>query len=252
MRSTKHRRMFALLGWMSVAACDNATPITQADHLEPGAPPVFAVPILPPGLLATDSVINVPDASTGAALISDGDLTEPTLPQPSIFGAKTFVRLEYGRATAYGEHKYISNVASVAPTLEVRHLGKLLATRSALVQDHTPMLLNFPSTEPNYIVASASFHTDIDCGLRIDGFSRHAAWWDFFLGRSSTDFHQAIVSTTASPIHQTPCAATDTRVGTSYEGGGMVCAVLITFEIETGVIVDTEIINCWNTGGDQW
>jgi len=156
------------------------------------------------------------------------------------------------RLYAIGRHVYIGNMGAVSATAHAafqdQHLGSYTAER----QNYTPFLVDFGEVKD--IWASAKVYTDKTCGLTALGDSKHSAWWQFYQGRAAPLWGVTKSYSQGQPAHQRPCSNTTTTTSGGGDGstGGMICYVLITWDLDTGQIVNTQILACTGAGDEQW
>jgi hypothetical protein len=252
-RSCNHVPTPVLLALLALAACDGG-------DVSPTAPPSPAdlvaprLPVLPP--VSFRSVVYdtlVPTSAHGAETeIGDEDLASRPLQQ--LFNVRTRTGLETndGYVFSYGLHDYIGNVGAVETTAHAVFDDKYLGSYTAERQDYTPFLLDFGTVKS--IWAFARVYTDKTCGLTALGDSKHSAWWQFFQGRSAPMWGVSTTYSQAEPSRQPACASTSTVWGGGGDDSttGMICYVLITWDLETGEVVDRTVLACTGTGNEQW
>lgn len=242
-----------LLAILAAGACNGTdtiptAPASTRDLLAP------TLPELPPVTFATVEYDTLSPSEGLRAETEIGDHDVSSRPLQELFNVRTVTGLaeDYGYVFAIGLHDYIGNMGAISTTAHAafddQHLGSYTAER----QNYTPFLLDFGTVKD--IWASARVYTDKTCGLTALGDSKHSAWWQFFQGRSAPMWGVSMSYSQAQPTRQRACASTSTAV---YGGGdgsttGMICYVLITWDLETGQVVDTTVLACTGTGDEQW
>jgi len=168
------------------------------------------------------------------------DLDEVT----KIMSAKTVVGFEPTYAYARGEHIYSGNKGRVEATAHVSLHDRHLATAHAVKQDDEVFLLDFGRAK--WIYASARVTTDANCGLAVSGESLHMAWWEFFTGTGVSVWGRAEQSSRAGPDRQGACDAPPRGGGTatSEQVDGWACHYLLTYDLDSGAVLDTQFMYC--------
>jgi hypothetical protein len=251
-----HRRTFSLilavLALTSVSACDHLGPTQPAEA--PAAEQLSLVaPLLTQADLRSVSEVVNPDP-LGVDVVPDrvsdvmGTLRRPI---QQIFNPATRARLGSGYAAALGVHNYIGNLSSIYTTAQVTYNDQHLGSHVAQRQVYGPFFLNLGAM--NHMWVDSKVYTDKTCGLTVDGSSDHRAWWQFYQGRSAPVWGMAQRPSQALPVSQSRCSSgTGERSGAEAMPGGMVCTYLITYDLETGVIVSVALLYCTSTGGELW
>jgi len=253
-----HSRPVQLLAVCTLLAsgCDTSSPAAPEPVSVESAPTLRAPLLTRADLTPSRTVVHGTDpvgadgADPAGPAMTDG----VTRPLQQITGARTGTGFGSGYAFAVGQHFYTGNVGAISTTANVTFGDKHVGSHTSDRQDYTPFLIDFGQTK--YIVQSARVYTSRECGLTVDGSSKHRAWWQFFQGQSVAAWGTALQSTQGRPTHQGACASSGgTGTGTSSEttSSGLVCTYYITFDLGTGRILNAELLSCSSvTGTDDW
>ncbi len=252
-RTPHHRTRHLLLALLAAGGCadQDASPVAPEHTAEAMAPQLPALPHV--SFTTSEHETLVPAAPARADTdITDGELE--SRPLQEVFNPRTTTGIAEGHGYVYaiGLHDYIGNMGAIATTAHAafqdQHLGSYTAER----QEYTPFLLDLGVKKG--IWATARVYTDKTCGLTALGDSQHSAWWQFFQGRSAPQWGVSKRYSQAQPTYQKACGSTTTTTHTGGDGSttGMICYVLITWDLDTGQIVDTRILACTGIGDDRW
>lgn len=242
-----HLTLALLLTGAVAGACDRNAPVSP-QLTEPIAIPHVNAPVLTPeDLEASTFVVREadPDGSS-PALTEEPDGEDSNRPLQQIFDPETRVGFESGYAYALGRHDYIGNVGAVRTTAHVAHNNAYLGSQTSTNQDYTPFLLDWGQRK--MIWTWARVYSDHECGLSVQGESKHQAWWQFYQGTGTAAWGKDIESTQASPESQACSRSTGETGSVTETGGGMVCHYLITYYLDTGEIVSAELLYCTTSG----
>jgi hypothetical protein len=130
--------------------------------------------------------------------------------------------------------------------------AQVIGSQPAHRQDYIPFLFNLGRV--NEILAEAFVFVDQDCGLKVDGYSRHFAKWQWFLAGPAPIWGDADMSTQAfPPVYQPPCQeepTPDPGYNGGTEAGGaegsdvVTCWYWVTYDPYTGEIYDADFLFC--------
>jgi len=201
--------------------------------------------------LADRSIVGTLTLPSEAAAVIDLDEHSLDRPIQQIFNATTRAYVEPGYAAALGLHDYIGNVGRIQTTAYVTHLGQEVGSQLSLRDKFNPFLADFGQVKK--IFTEARVYTDYTCGLAVRGTSYHQAEWQFFTGTGVPKWGTSQRTTQAAPASGPECTSSGTgqRRGTETRSGGVVCHYLITYELDTGIIVNVERLQCVSSGGPQ-
>ena len=233
---------------LGISGCDRALP-TAMDS-PPVEPLEFTVPAVPDDRLASHvyEVLGDEPEGDGPQLLEIED--DPIRPLQQIFGASTRVGFDDKYAWALGLHYYIGNVGAISTTVEATHESTYLGSYTAHKQDYTPFLADFGTRK--HIWVQAKIYTDKTCGLRVTGHSDHRAWWQFFQGRSSSEWGVARRTSQATPGSNDSCSNQTGQAEVSEtQPSGITCYYRITYVLSTGEILSAEYLFCTGSGGIQ-
>jgi len=254
------RAIRAILATMLVAAgCsdESTTPLRPAD-------------IPPPDLLLTFPAFTEQDRMHvergeveppgGPAGIFSEDPEEAS-PDMNAISEITFPRTDVGFQGAYafsrGSHSYTGNVGRVETVATVSYEGQVIGTQPQAREVYDPFLLDFGRTK--HMAVDALVFVEQECGLEVDGHSKHFAHWQWFLGSTvSTWGHSEAGSQAFPPVEQPPCQQQDGADGGygggSEDGGGsggggaVTCWYWVTYDLDTGDIYGTRLLFCDEAG----
>lgn len=203
----------------------------------------LSAPMLQPSDLVHTEVVSEGEPTTNGPMLSTRgtDVAE-------IYNEVTRVGILYGNeAYAEGKHEYTGSVGRVDTNLHIEWEAKYLASASATRQRSDWLSLSVRKT----VWAYARAQVDKTCGLRLTGNSMHRAWWSYFRITGTTTYGEAIRSSSADPFSQSPCGKKidgNDPTGEYREGGGISCTYLITYDIDTGEVVDVDLLSCQSGG----
>ncbi|MDX1495099.1 MAG: hypothetical protein R3253_13605 [Longimicrobiales bacterium] len=154
-----------------------------------------------------------------------------------------------GFGGVYGTHRYTGNVGYIETTAQLTYRDQHLGNATGRRQNYTPFLGDFGQIK--HIGVFPKIFSDRECGLSVYGRSQHAAWWHFYQGGAVQTWGRQEEFSQAEPYSQGKCTE---NVGEfeaeNTKPGGMVCTYLITYDLETGDIVNAELLYCSSTGGE--
>lgn len=189
------------------------------------------------------------DGSFEGLAFEDFDEDLRDLPMSQIFEADSRADFQPGFAAIYGTHKYTGNGASITTDVHVTYRDQHLGTVSGERQAYNPFLLDFGRIK--HIWVFPKVYTDHECGLTVQGGSRHSAWWTFFQGNDVQTWGKVIQTTQARPRSQPSCSTNVGSFETEHkDAGGMVCTYWITYDMDTGQIISAELLYCSSTSGE--
>jgi hypothetical protein len=204
-------------------------------------------------LSTTTSVLDeAPDPADRPALAETGELEdEQARPLQQIFDPETRVGFEPGYAWALGSHRYIGNLGSVTTTAHATYNDMDLGSYTGTRQKYLPFLADWGLVK--HIWQQSKIYTDHECGVSVQGYSDHRAWWQFYQAKSAPEWGLARRSSQSGWARQPACANSGTsQVTTGEESAqGTVCYYLITYDLDTGEIVNAEFLFCNSTGGEE-
>lgn len=250
-----------LLVTLCLSGCDGSDPsptsISSAfdevvPPVQPGEGIIFVVPDLASLDLSPTTSLHDPEPSDLPARSERGDLEdEQARPLQQIFDAETRVGFEPGYAWALGSHQYIGNLGSVTTTAHATYQDMDLGSHTSTKQKYLPFLADWGLVK--HIWQQSKIFTDHECGLSVQGYSDHRAWWQFYQGTSAPEWGLARRSSQAGWARQPACSGNATGQFTSGEESaqGTVCYYLITYDMDTGEIVNAEFLFCNSTGGED-
>ena len=188
----------------------------------------------------------------GPARITEDWEEELSRPIQQIFDPRTRTRIEGAYGYALGLHEYIGNIGRIATTVQASMGSQYLGAFTAESQDYTPFFFDFGRVKTAWAQARVSLAET--CGLEVHGSSVHQAWWQMYQGRSAPMWGVATRTSQADETSQGGCAdaATGTRKEGRSEPGGVICYYKITYELDTGIIVDAQLLSCVGSGDEQW
>ncbi|MGD2047831.1 MAG: hypothetical protein PVJ80_14570 [Gemmatimonadota bacterium] len=241
--------------FVAIGCADESTTGIPGPEIEAPVDLTFTLPEITPEILAHAVVEEVeptsgPSRAFGDALDPEPEDDPPTDVMSRIWGASTVVGVTSGYAYSTGRHSYSGNTGKVSTEAIVTMNGQEIGRQPASRQNYGPFLGDFG--EIHQIWAEAYIFTDLECGLRVDGRSEHAAWWQWFLGTGVPHWGESNMSTQAFPPYEQPECEPDPNSG--YTGGekgagtdgndGSVCWYWVTYDPYTGVVLDSEFLNC--------
>lgn len=241
-----------LLALLAAGGCDGSDAIPT---MPPSTGDLLA-PRLPELPLVTFTTVDYDTLSPADGLRAETEIGDHDLsnrPLQELFNVRTVTGLaeDHGYVFAIGLHDYIGNMGAISTTAHAAFGDQYLGSYTAERQNYTPFLLDFGTVKD--IWASARVYTERTCGLTALGDSKHSAWWQFFQGRSAPMWGVSMSYSQAQPTRQQACGSTATASGGGDDSTtGMICYVLITWDLETGQVVDTTVLACTGTGNDQW
>lgn len=234
---------------VALAGCAEETPVSPVASAVDEGPPLVRAPLLTQSDLDKSNfrVLGAPAADPGPARAEFDE--QGGRPIQQIFGPSTRADFGTGFASSIGAHRYIGNVGAVSTTASLSFQGQHVASRTSNQQDYTPFLLDWGSVKR--VVTWIKIPSDHECGLSVEGQSDHRAWWQFFQGRGVAAWGVTRTTTQEGPTRQGACAnPTGQTEDTRQSEGGLVCTYLITFDLETGEIVNAELLFCHSGGGE--
>lgn len=232
---------------LGVPGCERTLPTAMDDSRSVQALE-FTVPTVPDDRLDghTYEVLGEELPADGPQLLEIQD--DYIRPLQQIFNPTTRVGFDDKYAWALGLHYYIGNVGSIGTTVDVTHESTYLGSYTAHKQDYTPFLLDLGTKK--LIWVQAKVYTDKPCGLSVTGNSDHRAWWQFYQGRSSSEWGVARRTTQAAPASSDPCSNQTGQAEVSEtQPDGITCYYRITYVKSTGEIVSAEFLFCTGSGG---
>ena len=241
-----------LLVVAGLTGCRDA-PSTPLDPL--AGPPVAALDVRLPAAalrapIAHDTAHDPVLAKAPTAPAEVGQPTDLTIkPREQIFNARTEAGFKPGFAYAFGTHDYQGNLGRVVTTATASHRDRLLGSQTAETQEYFPFLVDGGFIKK--VWTWAKIFTDYTCGVTVSGSSVHSAWWQFFQGRSAPIWGTATKTTQAAPVSQPGCGNTGGYESANDMGGGLICYYWITYDLDTGEVVDAKLIACSNSAGDK-
>ena len=237
---------------VAVSGCDRTLP-TSMDDTPLGQALEFTVPTVPNGGLDDHTYEVVGDeplveGPQPIEAIDDYELEDYVRPLQQVFGATTRVGIDDTYAWALGLHYYIGNVGAISTTVDVIHQSTQLGSHTAHKQNYTPFLADFGTRK--HIWVQAKVYTDKTCGLTVNGSSDHQAWWQFFQGRSTSEWGVARRPSQATPASNDPCSNQTGQAEVSEtQPSGITCYYRITYVIGTGEVVAADLLFCTGSGG---
>jgi hypothetical protein len=197
-------------------------------------------------------VLDPPPDKARPARVSQDPEDELSRPLQQIWDPRTRTRIEGGYGYALGLHEYLGNMGAISTTVQAALADQYLGAFTAEKQDYMPFLFDWGLIKT--IWSQARVQLSRTCGLEILGSSEHRAWWQWFQGRSAPLWGTVVRTSQADETSQGGCSdgATGTHTEASEEPGGVICYYKITYELDTGVVVDVELLSCTNAGDEQW
>ncbi len=226
---------------------------------EPGTGPLGVVaenvPRVHPPVLTRADLVQDESRQSPPRPAADGPVTavfeEDSFNRPlqQIFNARSTGDFQTGFAGVYGTHEYIGNVGKITTTANVTHNREHLGSTVGTNQQYTPFLGDFGRKKK--IDVFPKVYTDMTCGLVVEGTSQHQASWQFYQATSVQNWGVVQVFTQATPHAQGACSGETGGFETEHtRPGGIVCTYWITYDLDTGEIVDAELLFCSSTGGE--
>lgn len=235
-----------------VVGCSDSSPVSVEEHPSLIPPPTVNAPVLTLADLVQSTVIGGgpgpgPEGPALATFDDGGGDDYDSWSQ--IFDPDTRIQLDAGFVGIYGRHDYTGNVGHIRTTGQVSYNDQHLGSQTAEKQQYVPFLLDFGQTKNIWVYPKV--YTDHECGLKAEGQSKHSAWWEFYQGTDVSTWGRSEVTSQANPVTQGGCSGnTDGFEVTEESSEGIVCTYWITYDTQTGAIVDAELLFCTATGGD--
>jgi hypothetical protein len=257
------RSTCAFVVTLVVAACAGEPPTAPtavaADHADAPQDLRLVVPSLDEGQLVANGSDDTPAAGGPEEVTppgddipslrgssSDVDITPYLNEMGAIYDARTKVGFGPGYGYSFGSHSYQGNKGRVETTVNVWLDGFPMGSQAAVTEKYTMFLTDFGLVK--YISATAHFYTDKDCGLSVTGKSEHSAWWEWFLGGSSTHWGDVTQTSDAAPVAQPECQPDPDPPYVGTSSSDTTCYYWVTYDLETGEVIDAELLGC-NVGG---
>lgn len=251
-------RMFhaAVVTLVVAAGCteENVTGVPAADAVEP-ADLDLVVPALTRETLMHGETVHVEPPSAPARALGDDPTgsEEPEGPDYTrsgqIFSPTTTVGFTSTYAYSTGRHSYTGNIGRVTTEATLTFDGQVIGRQPKERQDAVPYLLDFGRIKQIWV--EAYIFIDQDCGLTVDGDSRHEAWWQWFLGSGAPGWGKATMTSQAfPPVSQPECGQLEpdpfTGGGDGGGGGGgwVTCWWWVTYDPSTGEILEADLLYC--------
>ena len=240
------RSIFIPLAALALLGCleDPSAPMGP-DRVSDPTELSFTVPSLEPSDLIPFT-LTVHDG--GAAAPYPVSIDDGYRPSQQISNARTTTGFYTGQAWAEGSHNYIGNVGRVETTAGVTVADKHLADQVVVRQEFKPFLLQFGQKE--FIFAFAPVYTDHKCGLTVRGSSVHSASWEFYQGTGASAWGEALQTSVAQTSSQGDCSGRGTSRGTDVQPDGTVCYYLVTYDLDTGVVVSADLLFCTSSSSE--
>lgn len=249
----------ALVATLATAGCadDPATAVPAAD-LEEAPDLELLFPAITRDSRPPTEIRELEPGDGPARALSDGGVddgpSDPSVDENAvaeIIAPITQVGFTSTYAYSSGRHEYRGNTGKVSTVATVTFQGAALGSSPASRQEYTPFLVDWG--ERKSIWAEAYVFTSQKCGLRVDGDSEHAAWWQWFQGDGVSRWGEANATTQAfPPAEQPPCEEAPVEYdfggqdeGSSSDGSGAVtCWYWVTYDPETGEVYDWQFLYC--------
>lgn len=235
------------------SGCDDPHPTDplegQDDSIAAGPVDLMLrIPALTNEMLTTRSFVELtPDSATSPQAGPAGAPLEMR-PFQQVFDPRTRVYFQDGYSAALGIHQYVGNVGSIRTTANVDYRAQYLGSHTSEKQQYFPFLLDFGRLKSIWV--EAKVFSDHECGLNIGGDSSHAASWQFFQGGSAPLWGTSRMPSQAQPVSQPGCSRrTGESTGAEAQPGGSTCYYLITYDLDTGEILNADFLYCTSGGG---
>lgn len=240
----RSRLTLALLSIGTVlAGCADETPVSPGS-LEPAASLLVNAPTLTAeDLMLSTGVHHGSDPEESGPALAELDGEDVSRPLQQVIDPETRVGFDPGYAWSLGRHDYIGNVASVQTTATVAYHDQYVGSQTAKAQDYTPFLLDLGQVK--LIWTWAKVYSDHECGLTVQGSSQHKAWWQFYQGKGTSEWGVDQKPSQAAPVGQSGCTQeTGGATESSESSSGVVCTYFITYDLDTGEILNAELLYC--------
>lgn len=239
-RSRARRIVGAFLPILLVAACD--PPPTGVDE-EVVEDLVLSAAVVDAATLerSTREIVEAPDGELPL-------LSPPPSASTEIYLAHTYIGSTPREVYARGLMFFVGHAGSMTTRLRVLWEDALLGSNTARAEMSNPFAFSLSKK----LESEAVVYTDHLCGLSAMADSDHRAWWEIFQGRASPKWGYSGMSTVARPLRQPDCQKYTTNrdpTGRYRSSGGIVCTYLITYDLDTLVIVDVKLLYCQTKNG---
>ncbi|MDH3272566.1 MAG: hypothetical protein OEN56_14610 [Gemmatimonadota bacterium] len=245
-RSRLGRSLLAVV--TALTGCSDGAPTGPA-RLDVTPDPAIHAPVLTMrDLTLLESVIQPSGQAEGLAAVAVED-DDGTRPLQQVINPRTRAGFDDGYAFAIGQHSYIGNVGLIRTSTHVSFRDQHVGSQTGQRQAYTPFLVDLGQLKD--IAVWPKVYTDHTCGLTAQGDSSHKAWWQFYQGRGAPEWGVDEVPSQAAPVAQGSCTnQTGTRTGSEERSGGFICSYFITYDLDTGEIVDAQLLYCSTQGGE--
>lgn len=171
-------------------------------------------------------------------------------PMANIYDPRTGASFPPGQAQVVGSHQFTGNVSTIDVTANLAFLDKPLAEVQAHAMKSEGLVYGL---EKSTLLGVARIYTDKECGLELNGSSKHMAKWETLTPGTIT-WGEVRLGTQAEPARKPDCEKeiTDGDGAGISSPDGMICYYLITYDLETGEIYDAELITCDSGGGELY
>lgn len=241
-RHLRWRRRAASLLSLAIVSCDDGPTSPVAAHVDAGVE-IRAPWISQSQLVRRSSVTEAapPDRSVRQAVHD---------PFQYIYDPESSAQVTDSYAAMTSSHDYNTNYSSIESTLNISRGDKQVASQTLLEQRSIFFPFHFGLMRTLRLNNRAS--VDQACGFSASGRASHKAWWGLLGSKGLVTWGMRITPSVALTARGGGCeGGTATRGGTTYEGGGVVCTVLITYDLDTLAVVNVEVLSCSSGGGSE-
>ena len=230
---------------LGASACDPSESLGPRSEIATPRP-IEAPRIDQSNFIRSASVVD----SSGPATSSTGQLLDDMgdYPFQGVYDWKSSAAVLRDFASIVSEHEYNTNYGRIESVLHVTRGDRHLLSQNAEIQQYVPAFFQLGIKRP-ILLENLAF-LDAGCGVTARGNATHSAWWGLYQGRGAPTWGAVSRSSSAAPASGR-CERTGVRSGTVHEDGGIVCSVLITYDLDTFEIVGMEVISCSTGGGAE-
>lgn len=228
---------------IALSACQEPSAPIPAIEDEPEVQPILA-PWIDESVLSPTIIIVDSTRSTRGPTLA-GDLEERTLDY--LKNERTTAFVSTTRAGIISEHDYAANYSSITSTMSVSRGDMEIASRELTVQEYVPFLLHFGRSQ--HLTLRNNAVVPQRCGYAASGHASHKAWWGFYGGSSNSEWG-LVTSPSVGREAKGKCQGNGLREDEIHQGGGVVCTVLITYDLDTLEIVNVDVLSCSSGGGE--
>ncbi|MEM7417547.1 MAG: hypothetical protein AAF389_18805 [Gemmatimonadota bacterium] len=244
-RPYRWRTCAHVFGWSwLLVGCHDVGPTTPTLERSAAVHPIRAPRISESDLVRTRHVRTTP--ASASATRQEVQVHDPF---EYIFDPESHAQVTDDYAIMTSSHDYNTNYSSIESTLNVAKGDKQVGSQTLLEQRSIFFPFHFGLTRTLRLNNRAS--VDRACGFSASGRASHKAWWGLLGSKGLVTWGLRVTPSVALAARGGCEGATGTRGGTTREGGGIVCTVLITYDLDTLEVVNVDVLSCSSGGGTE-